>query len=109
MNSLSPTQAIEQFVPEEPNLRVAGVDVGRRAYRRGRDRKPAGQVAAGNTATTTLFVSTTAPYLPISSTVVVKSATGKTAERLASVYGKYNEPVDPIAPKGATPISSLGS
>jgi hypothetical protein len=106
--SLTPTQAIVQFVPEEPNLHVAGAtSVG------GRNAvavvgSPQGQVAAGNTATTTLFVSTTAPYLPISSTVDVKSATGKTAERLVSVYGKYNDSVDPIAPKGATALSSIG-
>ncbi len=109
VNSLRPTQAIDQFVPEEPNLRVAGVTSigGRSAV--AVTGSPGAQVAAGDTALTTLFVSTTAPYLPISSTIVVKSASGTTAERLASVYGKYNERVDPIAPTGATPISSLSS
>ncbi len=107
VSSLSPTQAIEQFVPEEPNLRVAGATSvgGRTAV--AVSGSPSGQVRAGNTAISTLFVSTTAPYLPTSSTVEVKSTTGKTAERLASVYGKYNKPVHPIAPKGATPFSSL--
>jgi hypothetical protein len=109
VNSLRPTQAIEQFVPEEPNLRVAGVTSigGRSAV--AVTGSPGAQVAAGDTALTTLFVSTTAPYLPISSTIVVKGASGTTAERLASVYGKYNERVDPIAPTGATPISSISS
>ena len=108
VSSLSPTQAIEQFVPEEPNLRVAGVATvgGRSAVAVAGS--PQAQVASGDTAKSTLFVSTTAPYLPISSTVVVKGATGKPAERLVSVYGKYNQKVDPIAPKGATPISTLG-
>ena len=32
---------------------------------------------------------------------------GYDEERVASVYGKWNERVDPIAPKGATPISTL--
>jgi hypothetical protein len=109
VNSLRPTQAIDQFVPEEPNLRVAGVtSIGGRSAVAVTGSTGA-QVAAGDTALTTLFVSTTAPYLPISSTIVVKSASGTTAERLASVYGKYNERVDPIAPTGATPISSISS
>ncbi len=109
VNSLRPTQAIDHFVPEEPNLRIAGVTSisGRSAV--AVTGSPGAQIEAGDTALTTLFVSTTAPYLPISSTIVVKSASGTTAERLASVYGKYNERVDPIAPTGATPISSISS
>jgi hypothetical protein len=109
VSSLSPTQAIAQFVPEEPNLRVAGatsIGAGTNVAVAG---SPAGSLQAGSTATSTLFVSTTTPYLPTSSTIVVKDATGKNAERLASVYGKYNKPVHPIAPKGATPISSITS
>lgn len=106
VNSLTPTQAIQEFVPEEPNLRVAGVtSVGGHAAVAVTG-SPSGQVQAGNTAATTLFVSTTAPYLPLSATVVAKSA-GKTTERLATVFGKYNEPVDPIAPKGATLFSTI--
>ncbi len=109
VNSLSPTEAINHFVPEEPNLRVAGLtSVGGRSVVAVTG-SPTAQVETGNTASTTLFVSTAAPYLPTSATVVVKSAAGQTSERLASVYGKYNEKVDPVAPKGATPISSLSS
>ena len=56
VNSLRPTQAIEQFVPEEPNLRVAGVTSigGRSAV--AVTGSPGAQVAAGDTALTTLFV-----------------------------------------------------
>jgi hypothetical protein len=109
VNSLTPTQAVEEFVPEEPNLRVAGVTSVGGQTAVAVAGSPSGQVSAGNTATTTLFVSTTAPYLPLSATVVAKSAAGKTTERLASVFGKYNKPVDPIAPKRATPFSSISS
>jgi hypothetical protein len=108
VNSLSPTQAIEEFVPQEPDLRVAGAaSVGSRGAV-AVSGSPSGQVQGGATATSTLFVSTRAPYLPISSTIVVRNAAGRSEERLASVYGKYNQRVDPIAPQGATPISSLG-
>lgn len=107
VDSLSPTQAIAQFVPEEPHLRVAGATSvgGKTAVAVAGS--PSGQLQGGTTATSALFVSTTAPFLPASSTIVVKSAAGKSVERLASVYGKYNKPVNPIAPKGATPFSSL--
>lgn len=108
VNTLSATQAILEFVPEEPNLRVAGVSsvAGRNAVVVAGS--PSGSVQAGSKATTSLFVSTTAPYLPVSGALQVKNATGRTTERAASAYGKWNERVDPIPPKGATPISSLG-
>ena len=60
-------------------------------------------------ATVTLFVSTTAPYLPLGATVQVNQNTGQNVERVASVYGKYNQKVDPKAPTGAIPITSLVS
>jgi hypothetical protein len=109
VNSLSPTQAITQFVPEEPNLKVSGATSigGKQAV--AVSGASAGGAPNGATSTSTLFVSTTAPYLPISATVVVKSAEGKSVERVASVYGKWNERVDPIAPKGATPMSTLST
>ena len=64
---------------------------------------------AGTTDTVTLFVSTTAPYLPLGATVQVNQNTGQNVERVASVYGKYNQKVDPKAPTGAVPITSLVS
>lgn len=107
VNSLSPTQAIVQFVPEDPGLKVSGVtSVGSKGAV-AVSGASAGGAPNGATSTSTLFVSTTAPYLPLSATVVVKSAAGKSEERVASVYGKWNERVNPIAPKGATPISTL--
>jgi hypothetical protein len=107
VNSLTPTQAITQFVPEEPDLRVSGATSigGKGAV--AVSGASAGGAPDGASSTSTLFVATTAPYLPVSATVVVKSAGGKSEERVASVYGKWNERVDPIAPKGATPISTL--
>ena len=107
VNTLTTTQAILEFVPEEPNLRVAGVTsvAGRNAVVVAGS--PSGSVQGGSTATSSLFVSTTAPYLPLSGTLEVKSATGRTTERTAAVYGKWNERVDPVPPKGATPISTL--
>jgi hypothetical protein len=109
VNSLSPTQSIVQFVPESPALRVAGATTvgGKGAVAVAGS--STGRLQAGDKATVTLFVSTASPYLPISATVIVKNASGKTAERLASVYGKWNEPVNPVAPKGATPFSTLKS
>jgi hypothetical protein len=56
-----------------------------------------------------MFVSTTAPYLPLGATLVVKYKNGQTIERAASVYGKYDTKVDPTAPTGATPASTLRS
>jgi hypothetical protein len=109
VNSLSPTQAIVQFVPQEPHLRVAGAtSVGGKGVV-AVSGSSAGQDESGDTAGLTLFVSTARPYLPVSATVTVKNAAGKSAETVASVYGKWNERVDPIVPKGATPISSLTS
>jgi hypothetical protein len=68
---------------------------------------PSGQLSAGSTGVVTLFVSTTAPYLPLGATLVVKDSTGKLLESSASVYGKWNQKVDPKAPAGATPLSSI--
>lgn len=106
-STLSQTQAILQFVPQEPNLRVAGVTsvAGRNAVAIAGS--PAASSQAGSTATSTLFVSTSAPFLPLSSTIVVTSSSGRTTERVAAVYGKWNHPVDPVAPTGATPIAAV--
>lgn len=107
VDTLTPTQAIAQFVPNDPGLHVAGITSigGKNAVAVAGS--PDGSVAAGNTGTATIFVSTAAPYLPLSSTLVVKTPRGETTERIAAVYGKWNQKVDPIAPKNATPISSL--
>ena len=56
-----------------------------------------------------MFVSSTAPYLPLGATLQVNDNGGKNVERAASVYGRYNEKVDPRAPTGAVPITSLVS
>ncbi len=106
--SLSPTEAILQFVPEEPNLQVAGATVVAGKGAVAVSGSPAGTVSPGTTATSTLFVSTSAPHLPISSILVAKSDNGRNIERVAAVYGKWNQKVDPVAPTGATPFSSLG-
>jgi hypothetical protein len=108
VNTLSTTQAILEFVPEEPNQRVAGVATVSGHTAVVVAGSPSGSIPAGSRASTSLFVSTTAPYLPLSGALVVKSATGSTTERSVAVYGKWNERVDAVAPKGATPISSLG-
>ena len=107
VNTLSKTQAIVPFVPQEPNLRVAGVTsvAGKNAVAIAGS--PAASYPAGSTATSTLFVSTSAPFLPLSSTIVVKGSGGKTTEQVAAVYGKWNHRVDPAAPTGATPIASV--
>jgi hypothetical protein len=107
VDSLSRSSAIYQFVPEEPGLHVAGATTVAGHEAVAIVGSGLGGIAAGTKATSTLFVSTTAPYLPISSTLVVKNFSGRVIERVAAVYGKWGEPVDPIAPKGATPISSL--
>ena len=107
--SLSAGEAIVSFVPEEPNLRVSGATTfqGRSAV--AVTGSPASSPGAGTVATVTLFVSTVAPYLPLGATVQVNENTGKNIERVASVYGKYNQKVDPKAPTGAVPITSLVS
>ncbi len=104
--NLSPGAAIVAFVPEEPHLRVDGAN------------QVAGQpvvVVSGSPGTpptngiagVSLFVSTTAPYLPLSATVVVRDGRGTTTERVASVYGKWGEKVDPTPPSSAVPFTSI--
>lgn len=108
VQSLAPGGAIIEFVPEEPNLKVAGATQfsGRGAV--AVQGSPGGGVPQGSSAATTLFVSTAAPYLPLGATVELKnSQTGKTEERVASVFGKWNEHVDPVPPKGAISLSSI--
>ncbi len=110
VSSLSPTQAIEEFVPEESNLRVGGATsvAGHGAV--AVQGSPGGaQLQAGTTATVTLFVSTTAPYLPLSAiTVVNKDGSKKALEQVASVYGQWNAKIDPVVPRGTrTPITTV--
>lgn len=108
--SLSPTQAIEEFVPQEPNLRLGGATsvAGHGAVAILGSPGPGAQQAPGTTATTTLFVSTTAPYLPLSATIlVVNHGSTKPLEQVASVYGQWNKKLDPVVPKGATPITTV--
>lgn len=108
--ALSPTQAIEEFVPQEPNLHVGGATsvAGQDVVAIVGSPGPGAREAAGTKATTTLFVSTTAPYLPLSATtLVVNNGSTKPLEQVASVYGKWNQKLDPVVPKGATPITTV--
>lgn len=110
VSSLSPTEAISVFVPQDPNLHVGGATsvAGHGAVAIVGSPGPGGQVAAATTATTTLFVSTTAPYLPLSATTLTtNNGSEKPFEQVASVYGKWNQKLDPIVPKGATPITTV--
>jgi hypothetical protein len=107
--SLSAGEAIVQFVPEEPHLRVAGATTFGGQSAVAVTGSPATSAPAGTTATVTFFVATTAPYLPLGATVQVTNDNGHNIERVASVYGKYNQKVDPKAPTGAIPITSLVS
>ena len=54
-----------------------------------------------------LFVSTTAPYLPLGATVVVRDGRGHTTEQVASVYGKWDKKVDPTPPSNPVPFTSI--
>jgi hypothetical protein len=107
--SLGAGEAIVEFVPQEPNLRVAGATTFGGHSAVAVTGSPATAPGAGTVATVTFFVSTTAPYLPLGATVQVNDNGGKNIERVASVYGKYNQKVDPKAPTGAVPITSLVS
>ena len=104
--NLSPGAAILDFVPAEPNLRVAGVTQfsGHTAVVvSGSPQSP----SKNGIADVSLFVSTTAPYLPLGATVVVRNGRGHTTERVASVYGKWDKKVDPTAPSNAVPFTSI--
>ncbi len=107
--SLTPGEAIFQFVPDEPDLRVAGATTFQGQSVVAVTGSPATAPPAGTTATVTMFVSSTAPYLPLGATLQVNDNGGKNVERAASVYGRYNKKVDPKAPTGAVPITSLVS
>ncbi len=107
--SLSAGEAIVQFVPEEPNLSVGGATTFGGQSAVAVKGSPASSSPAGTVTTVTLFVSTVAPYLPLGATVQVDDNGGRNVERVASVYGKYNHKVDPKAPTGAVPITSLTS
>ncbi len=110
VSSLSPTQAIEEFVPQEPNFHIGGVTsvAGQGAVAIVGSPGTGSQAVPGTTATTTLFVSTTAPYLPISATTeIVDDGSNKSVEQVASVYGKWNQKLDPVVPKSATPVTTV--
>jgi hypothetical protein len=105
--SLGPAEAIAAFLPEEPGLKVDGATSFSGQSAVAVQGSPAGQLSTGSTGVVTIFVSTTAPYLPLGATLVVKNPSGKTIESAASVYGKWNLKVDPKPPSGATPITSI--
>jgi hypothetical protein len=105
--SLASSEAIAAFLPEEPGLKVDGATSFSGHDAVAVQGSPAGQLSPGSTAIVTIFVSTTAPYLPLGATLVVKNSSGKTIESAASVYGKWNLKVDPKPPSGATPITSI--
>lgn len=101
---LSATSAISLFVPEEPGLRLAGTTTfsGHRALAV-QGSAPVGS-GPGETSTVTLFVSTSRPFLPIGATLEFSDAEGKVVERAATLYGRWNERVDPVAPAGSVPL-----
>lgn len=106
-SSLTATSAIELFVPEEPNLKVAGVTTvqGRKVVAvEGTSASTPTTAAVGKV---TLFVSTTAPYLPVGGTVVVTDASGAIQEQDAVLFGRWGEKVHAVAPKGAAPLATL--
>jgi hypothetical protein len=104
--NLSPGAAIVDFVPEEPHLRVAGHTQFGGHTAIVVSGSP-GRPPTNGIANVSLFVSTTAPYLPLGATVTVRDAEGKTIEKLASVYGKWGKKVDPTPPTGAVPFTSI--
>jgi hypothetical protein len=108
-SSLTPTAAIQLFVPEEPDLKVVGTTQFNGQQAVAVSGSPGAKAPSGTTASVTLFVSTAAPYLPVGATLVVKSTSGKVVERQASLYGHWNQKVEPVAPKDAIPVSSLTS
>jgi hypothetical protein len=109
VQSLSAGAAIFNFVPESPKLRVGGLTQfqGRTAV--AVEGSGVNQPSPGTIDRLTMFVSTSAPYLPLGATVQVDSTRGRNLERAASVYGKWNQKVDPPVPNNATPLSSLTS
>jgi hypothetical protein len=108
-SSVSPTSAIELFVPEEPHLHVAGAVTFSGHSAVAVEGTTAASSSTNDVGSVTLFVSTTAPYLPLGATLVVTNSSGQVVEREAALYGKWNKKVAPIAPKDATPVSSLTS
>jgi hypothetical protein len=105
---MSPTTAIKALVPQEPDLKVAGVTQFSGQPAVAVKGSPSVGVSPGTYATVTLFVSTSAPYLPLGATLQVQSVKGnKTTERLAAVYGRWNQRLDPQVPKNAVPVATL--
>jgi len=105
--SLGASDAIYSLVPEDPNLRVVGAASFSKHQVIAVSGSPASSPAAGDTAKLTMFVSTTAPYLPLGATLNVTDGSGKTVEQVAAVFGRYNAKVAPKAPTDAVPITSL--
>ena len=107
VQSLSAGAAIFNFVPESPNLRVGGVTQFQGQTAVAVEGSGLNKPSPGTVDRLTMFVSTTAPYLPLGATAQVDTTLGRNLERAASVYGKWNQRVDPPVPKDATPVSSL--
>jgi hypothetical protein len=108
-SSVSATSAIELFVPEEPNLKISGATTvdGRRVV--AVQGTSISAPASGAVGKVTLFVSTTAPYLPVSATLVTEDASGKVVQEQAVLFGKWGEQVHLRPPSGVVPLSSLTS
>jgi hypothetical protein len=107
LSTLTPTSAIQLFVPQEPNLHIGGAT------------RFSGKSAvavegfspvtppSGDVARVIMFVSPDSPFLPIGATLVVTNAKGKVIEQEAALYGKWNERLVPVVPKAATSFASL--
>lgn len=106
-SALTPTSAIELFVPNEPHLRVAGTVTFSGHQAVAVVGTPATSPPTGDTATVTLYVSVTAPFLPLGATLQVTDPSGKVVERDAALYGKWNERVASVVPRGSTPLSAV--
>jgi hypothetical protein len=106
-DSLSATSAIEVFVPEEPNLHIAGVVTFSGQNALAVEGTSLAAPSNGGVAEVTLFVSTSSPFFPLGATLVVTNPSGKVVERDAALFGRWNERVAPRVPRGATPLASI--
>ena len=109
VSSLSPTQAIRQFVPEEPNLRVAGATSvgGRTAVAvSGKPFGPAPTRQHGDNHAVRLDDRTLLAHQLDGRGQETRR--GRRRERLASVYGKIQQACPPDRPKGGRAHLSTG-
>lgn len=106
-SSLSATSAIELFVPEEPHLKVDGATTLHGQHVVAVSGTSTASPSTDATGKVTLFVSTTAPYLPVGATLVVTSGNDTVVEQDAALFGRWGEAVHAKAPSGALPLSSL--